>query len=234
MARQLAARGVTVAASARSADKLAALSGENAAIRPYPLDVTDKAAVAETFARIKQEIGQVDLVIAGAGGYEPVDASDIKPDVFADLMRVNYLGVVNVVAAVLPEFRARRQGHLSWIASVIGYRGLPKAAAYGPTKAALINLAECLKPELDLDQVKLTVINPGFVRTPMTAVNDFEMPFLMEPSDAAAKAIQGLRKGKFEVAFPSPFVVILKCARLLPYAVFFPLIRKYVLKQKSN
>jgi short-subunit dehydrogenase len=230
MARQLAAAGVTVAASARSVDKLAALAVENPLIKSYPLDVTNAAAVAEVAKRIAQDLGPIDLVVAGAGTYTPMKAADIDPMRFDEMYRVNYLGVVHVLAAVLPEFRKGRRGHLSWIASVSGYRGLPEALAYAPTKAALINLAECLKPELDRDGVKLTVINPGFVRTPMTAVNDFDMPFLMEPAEAARVTLAGLAKGRFEVAYPGRFVAILKFARLLPYAWYFPLIRRFVLR----
>jgi len=227
LAKQLAAEGVQVAASARNAEALAAL-GRN--IHSYPLDVTDEAKVADTLARIERDLGQIDLIIAGAGTYTPASAADFRPEMFRRMYEVNYLGVINVLAAALPVFRARRSGHLSWIASVSGYRGLPKAAAYGPTKAALINLAESLKPELDRDGVKVSVINPGFVRTPMTAQNDFEMPFLMEPADAARATIAGLAKGKFEVAYPTPFVAILKIARVLPYRLFFWISRKYLLK----
>jgi short-subunit dehydrogenase len=230
IARQLAAAGATVAASARSKDKLAALAAENSKIISYPLDVTDKEAVTRTVDAIERELGPIDLVIAGAATYTPVKASEIKPELFAEMLQVNYMGVINTIAAIMPRFRAGRRGHLSWIASVAGYRGLPNAAAYGPTKAALINLAESIKPELDRDGVKISVINPGFVRTPMTAVNDFDMPFLMEPEDAARATLQGLAKGKFEVAYPTPFVAILKFARLLPYRLFFPLSRKYLLK----
>ena len=225
--KQLAAQGVNVAASARGVE---ALSQLGSGIKPFPLDVTDEAAVAETFARIERDMGSIDLVIAGAGTYTPASASDFRTEMFRRMYEVNYLGVINVLAAALPAFRARRGGHLSWIASVSGYRGLPKAAAYGPTKAALINLAESLKPELDRDGVKLSVINPGFVRTPMTAQNDFEMPFLMEPADAARATISGLAKGKFEIAYPAPFVAILKIGRLLPYRLFFWISRKYLLK----
>ena len=105
---------------------------------------------------------------------------------------------------------ARRSGHLSWIASVAGYIGLPKAAAYGPTKAALINLAESLYPEMREKGVSVSVINPGFVETPLTQQNDFEMPFLMKPEDAARRTIEGLAAGRFEVAYPRRFVAILK------------------------
>jgi short-subunit dehydrogenase len=228
--RQLAEQGVAVAASARSADKLASLAREHPGVHAFPLDVTNAAACADIHADITDRLGAVDLVIAGAGTYKPVTAAEIDPAEFDQMYRVNYLGVINVMAAVLPAFRARRAGHLSWIASVSGYRGLPKASAYGPTKAALINLAESLKPELDRDGVTISVINPGFVRTPMTAGNDFDMPFLMEPADAARATIAGLAKGKFEVAYPTPFVAILKFARLLPYRAFFWLSRRFLLK----
>ncbi len=111
---------------------------------------------------------------------------------------------------------ARGAGHLSWIASVAGYVGLPKAAAYGPTKAALINLGECLYPEMRRKGVKVSVVNPGFVETPLTAQNDFEMPFLMKADEAARRTIAGLASGRFEVAYPRRFAAILKAARLLP------------------
>jgi short-subunit dehydrogenase len=225
--KQLAGDGVVVAASARNADALAAL-GAN--IKAYPLDVTDADKVAATFAQIEKDLGPIDLIIAGAGTYSAVTAAEIKPELFKRMLDVNYLGVIHVLAAALPAFRGRRSGHISWIASVAGYRGLPKASAYGPTKAALINLAESLKPELDGDGVKVSVINPGFVRTPMTAQNDFEMPFLMEPAEAARATIAGLAKGKFEVAYPTPFVVILKTARIMPYRLFFWFSRKFLLQ----
>lgn len=225
--RQLAAQGVVVAASARNVEALKTLGS---GIHAFPLDVSDETAVAATFVAIEKAHGPIDLIVAGAGIYTPASAADFQTKMFRQMYEVNYLGVVNMLAAVLPTFRARRAGHLSWIASVSGYRGLPKAAAYGPTKAALINLAESLQPELARDGVKVSVINPGFVRTPMTAVNDFEMPFLMEPADAARATIAGLAKGKFEVAYPAPFVAILKIGRLLPYRLFLWVSRKYLLK----
>jgi short-subunit dehydrogenase len=230
VAKQLAEQGVVVAVSARKAEALAAAAASNTNIKPYPLDVTDENAVASTFSSIEKDLGPVDLIIAAAGTYSPVSLDDFKPQPFRTMYEVNYLGVINVLTAAMPIFRTRKKGHLSWIASVSGYRGLPKAAAYGPTKAALINLAESLKPELARDGITVTVINPGFVKTPLTDQNDFEMPFLMEVEDAARKTIKGLAKGKFEVAYPAPFVRILKFARILPYRAYFWLINKYILK----
>ncbi len=227
MAIQLAAAGATVAVSARSADKLAGM-GPN--VHAYPLDVTDPPAVTATIAKIEQELGPIDLAILGAGAYAPQNAPKLELNVFSNLMKVNYFGVVNALTVLVPLMTSRRSGHLAWIASVAGYRGLPKAAAYGPTKAALINLAESLQPELQAQGVTVSMVNPGFVETPMTAVNDFKMPFLMTPDAAARRGIAGLRARKFETAFPTRFVAILKLARILPYSWYFGLIRKFVLK----
>ncbi len=226
VARQLADAGVKVATSARRKELLNQQALQSPMIYPYPLDVTDAVAVADTFRQIEKDIGPIDLIIAGAALYKPVAAKDIDPKDFDAMFRVNYLGVINMLAAALPVMRTRRKGHISWIASVSGYRGLPKAAAYGPTKAALINLAESLKPELEADNITISVINPGFVKTPMTADNDFKMPFLMDVEDAAQKTIAGLSKGAFEVAYPTPFVAILKIARVLPYQFYFFLMRR--------
>ena len=225
LALQLAAQGVIVAASARSADKLADLGS---AIRPYPLDVTDRSAVLATLETIEQDLGPVDLAILAAGTYSAVDVEEFDPAIFELAMATNYGGVVNALTGLLPRMAARRTGHVAWIASVAGYVGLPKAAAYGPSKAALINLAESLKPDLDRHGVTVSVINPGFVETPLTAQNDFSMPFLMQASEAARLTIEGLKRRRFEIAYPKRFVFIMKLARLLPYFLYFWLIRGLV------
>ncbi len=224
IAKQLAAAGVEVAASARNVDHLAGL----AHIHPFKLDVTNAASVAKTFQNIGDNLGPVDLVIGAAGKYKPVFSQELSLEDFRSTLDVNYMGVINMLDAVLPAFRARRSGHVAWIASVAGYLGLPKSAAYGPTKAALINLAEGLKPELEQFNITTSVINPGFVRTPMTDGNDFPMPFLMEPVEAARRTIEGLAKGKFEIAYPTRFVLILKTLRLLPNWAFFAITRRLI------
>jgi NAD(P)-dependent dehydrogenase (short-subunit alcohol dehydrogenase family) len=226
---QLAAAGVKVAASARSPEKLAALGP---GIVSIPLDVTDPDACRAAADRVESELGPIDLVVFGAGTYSPVAIDSIDPKLFSHTMTTNYMGVVNCLAAVAPRMLARGQGQISWIASVAGFMGLPKAAAYGPTKAALINLAECLEPEMRLKGVRISVINPGFVATPLTAQNDFEMPFLMQPDEAARRTIKGLAEGRFEIAYPRRFVAILRAMRALPYPLFFRLITRFVLKDK--
>lgn len=230
VALQLAARGVRVAVSARSAEKL---EGMGAMITAYPLDVTDPRAVLATIAKIELELGPIDMALMAAGAYAAIDLNAFEPEPFAHMMQVNFLGVINCISGLLPIMRQRRAGRIAWIASVAGYRGLPKAAGYGPTKAALINLAESLKPELESVGIKISVVNPGFVETPMTKGNDFPMPFLMKPEDAARRTIEGLAAGKFEVAYPTRFVAILKIARLLPYTLYFWLIRRGVLSKDT-
>jgi NAD(P)-dependent dehydrogenase (short-subunit alcohol dehydrogenase family) len=230
VAMQLAARGVIVAVSARSAEKLSDM-GSN--VKPYPLDVTDAAAAQRTIDRIESELGPIDLALMAAGAYAPVDVNAFSPEPFAKMMGVNFLGVVNCIAGLLPVMKKRKRGRIAWIASVAGYRGLPKAAGYGPSKAALINLAESIAPELAVQGIDVSVVNPGFVATPMTAKNDFPMPFLMTPKDAARRTIEGLAAGKFEVAYPTRFVIILKIARLLPYSLYFWLIKRGVLSKET-
>lgn len=222
-AKLLASQGVVVAASARSADRLVALGH---GINPFPLDVTDRAQVAEVVRAIEAEFGAIDLALFCAGTYEPDMPGEFDAAVFDNTMRVNYQGVVNTITAVLPAFRARGKGHIAWIASVAGYRGLPRAKSYGPTKAALLNLAEAMKPEMDAAGIVLSVVNPGFVATPLTAKNDFTMPFLISPKDAARLTVAGLARGRFEVVYPWQMALIMKALRLLPYRFYFALTRR--------
>ncbi len=226
LALQLAASGVSVAASARSADTLKELANESANIHPFPVDVSRPDAMAATYKEIVGTIGQVDLAIFNAALWTPMFARDLDADRVKAAMEVNYGGVVNGLSCAIPEMRARRAGHIAIVASVAGYRGLPRSLAYGPTKAALINLAETLRIELERDGIVISLVNPGFVKTPMTAVNDFPMPFALEADDAAARIIRGLRKHSFEIAFPWRFVIILKMMRILPYRLYFWLMRR--------
>ena len=178
LALKLAAKGIPIAATARSKDKLDSLAAETTGITPFAADVTDPAGLAELTEQITADIGPVDLAILNAGTYAPLDAGkNFDAELFRKTVDVNYLGVTNAIAAVLPGMLERGKGHIAIVASVAGYRGLPKAAAYGPTKAALINLAETLKPELEPHGITVSIVNPGFVRTPMTAQNDFPCPF---------------------------------------------------------
>ncbi|RKQ73289.1 SDR family NAD(P)-dependent oxidoreductase [Oceanibaculum indicum] len=228
VALQLARRGDRVAVSARSADKLKGLAGEvpEGLILPYELDVTDGKVTAETVARIEAEHGPIDIALLNAGTHEPVSADDFKAEKLRKLVELNLMGTANCLEPLLATFRNRRRGQIAIVASVAGYRGLPTSAAYGATKAGLINMAESLKPECDRLGVKMQIVNPGFVRTPLTDRNPFPMPFLMEPEDAAAALIRGLDGDGFEITFPKRFTYLLKILRCLPYALYFPMIRR--------
>mgnify|MGYP000625107274 CR=1 FL=1 len=226
LALRLARDGSTVVASARSADRLAELAEEAPAgrILARPLDVTDADAVAETWRGIVADLGVPDLCIMNAGTHVPVDGTAPKAADFRALMDINFMGVVNVLERAVPEMVARGSGRLAVVSSVAGYRGLRTAAAYGATKAALINMCESLRMELIGRGVIVQVVNPGFVDTPLTEGNRFPMPFLMPVDRAADRFYAGLRTDRFEITFPKRFTWILKVMRCLPYAVYLPLV----------
>jgi NAD(P)-dependent dehydrogenase (short-subunit alcohol dehydrogenase family) len=196
-------------------------------VHAYPLDVSDLQAMRNAAASIESDLGAIDLVVLNAGFGRFVKLDNLRAENFAAHMQVNYLGVVNGIDAVLAGFRQRRCGHIVIVASVAGYRGLPRTAAYGPTKAALINLAESLRFDLEREGISISVCNPGFVDTPMTAGNRVPMPFLMNLQDATDALYRGIMRQKFEIIFPLRFVLLLKLLRCLPYVLYFPVMRKF-------
>lgn len=217
--------GARVVVSARQGDLLAQFVGQHDGSRALTLDATDAQAVQQA-AQTLLATGSLDCVVYCAGHYRAMraDAMDL-----ADMKRhmgINYLGALNVLHAVLPAMLTARQGHISLIGSVAGYAGLPNSLAYGPTKAALINLAESLYLDLHPKGIGVSVISPGFVRTPLTANNHFEMPALLTPAQAAQAIVAGWAKGKFEIHFPKRFTLWLKTLRLLPYRAQLYLVGK--------
>ena len=229
-ARELARRGFTVAASARSADALDALAGEakgrGGRIVGHPCDVTDAAAIERAVAAIELAHGPIALAFLNAGIAPYVRAAQFDAEAFRTAFEVNVFGVVNGLAAVLPRMAERKRGQIGVTASIAGYSGLPKAAAYGASKAAAIHICEALKFDCDRMGVTLQVINPGFVETPLTAKNDFPMPFLIGEGEAARRIVDGFATGGFEITFPKRLALICKLARILPYGLYFPLIAK--------
>jgi short-subunit dehydrogenase len=232
LALQLDGRVAHVAISARSVDKLQELEAAATSIKSFPLDVTDEAAVKRTAAAIEAQCGAIDLAVLNAGTWNIPKLPVIDPGDFRSSMAVNYMGVVNTLAALLPGMFARGKGHIAVVSSIAGYRGLPKAAAYGPTKAALINLVESLRPELERAGVTISLVNPGFIDTPLTENNDFPMPFLMPAPDAVRRMLDGLVKRKYEILFPRRLAYGLKLLRLLPNAAFFWIVRSFILKKR--
>jgi short-subunit dehydrogenase len=230
VALALARAGWTVALSARSADKLDALAeeiaGKGGKAVAVPCDVTDAEAVAAAVDRIEGEAGEIALAFLNAGIYEPDRVEELDAAAFAKTVNVNLIGTVTCLAALKDRWIERGRGHAAIVSSVAGYRGLPRSLSYGSTKAALTNFAEALKFDFDRLGLKVQVIHPGFVRTPATEVNDFKMPALMEPEDAAQRIVEGLAGDRFEITFPKRFTYVLKALRLLPYAVYFWLLKR--------
>ena len=230
LALRLAAAGTNVAASARTAGDLKGLANEAAGlpgtVTSYVLDVTDSDAVNAAASEILRDFETLDLVVFNAGTHTPITLDTFDPKVFETLWWVNVMGVVHGLAAILPHMTARRDGHVAIVGSVAGYTGLPTGAAYGASKAALINLCEALKPELDGYGIRLSVINPGFVKTPLTERNEFPMPFLIGAEEAAERIHAGLMSGRFEIAFPRRMVWLLKLLRALPTPLRFAVARR--------
>ncbi|MEL7273635.1 MAG: SDR family NAD(P)-dependent oxidoreductase [Pseudomonadota bacterium] len=225
-ARQLADMGCKVSICARSKDKLDAIAADSPNLFAYEADVTDGDRLKELVNEIEAEHGPIDLTVFCAGAWFQNSLSDSKIENFEKTMDVNVTGVVRSVQAVLPKMVERGKGHISWVSSVAGYGGLPNSAAYGASKSALIHLAEGSYNELARKGINLSVINPGFVKTPMTDKNDFPMPFLMQPEDAARKMVEGLKAKKFEIAFPRQLVWTLKLINHLPYWLYLRIINK--------
>ena len=228
VAKRLVAEGWTVAITARDAGKLQALADAHPGKMIVAAgDVTDAEAMKVLRFSIETEAGRpVALALLNAGAWQEMGAADFDLKSFRQMVEVNLLGTANLLDAVMPPMMARRSGQIAIVASVAGYRGLPRAVAYGATKAALISMAESLKFDLDRAGVTMTLVNPGFVRTPMTARNSFPMPFLLEVEDAATRIVRGLATGRFEVAFPWQLVTPLKFLQILPARLFFAAVAK--------
>ena len=223
----------TVAVSARSDDRLEALREQCVNVSAHPVDVTDGEAVARCVDAIEASAGPIDLAVLNAGTWALMDAPNLDLTAVRSGVEVNYFGVMNALDVLIPRMLERGRGHIAIVASVAGYRGLPRAVAYGPTKAALINLAEILRLELKPRGITVSVINPGFVDTPMTRDNPFPMPGIVSAEDAAETILTGLKKRKYEIAFPRGFALVMKLLRLMPNALYFRLIRKFVMRRAA-
>ncbi len=229
VAALLHARGARVCVSARQQILLDAFVREHPGSQVLALDVTDAQATADAAQQLLAG-GPLDLVCYCAGHYRPMSADALNLPELLQHQRVNVTGALQVLAAVLPSLlqaaSAGRNPHLSLVASVAGWRGLPQSLAYGPTKAALINLAENLFLDLHPKGVGVSLVNPGFVDTPLTAQNRFDMPALLTPEQAALAIVRGWERGQFEMHFPKRFTGVLKLMRCLPYRWYFPLIHR--------
>ena len=225
LAERLHALGATVIVSARKLEALKAFVLAHPGSIALPLDVTDRAAVRRATGSALAD-GPLDLVCYCAGHYQPMRATAIDLNELLRHHEVNTLGALHVLDAITPAMVARGQGHISLVSSVAGFRGLPQSLAYGPTKAALINLSETLYLDLHAHGLGVSVINPGFVETPLTAQNEFHMPALISPQQAAQAIVTGWARGEFDIHFPKRFTLVMKLLRLLPYRLYFAAVRR--------
>ena len=225
-AELLHARGAKVVVSARSVPALQAFEAAQPGSLGLPLDATDRAAVQAAAEQVVQRFGRLDLVLYCAGYYRAMRATAFDLDEALKHQQINYVGALHTLGAVLPILLRQKAGHLSVVSSVAGYRGLPNSLAYGPTKAALINLAQTLYMDLKPSGIGVSVINPGFVDTPATAVNEFTMPALITPAQAAEEMLKGWQAGAFEIHFPKRFTLWLKMLSHVGDALYFRAIRR--------
>lgn len=225
-AKKLMADGWYVAISARSEDTLKKIEAENEYIFAYPADITKADVIEKTIKKIEKDLGPIDMAVLSAGTYFRDGLDDFSAQTFKKQYEVNVFGTMNCVEPLLNLFKKRKKGHLAMIASVAGYRGLPHALSYGSSKAALNNFAESLATHCIGTDIKIQIVNPGFIDTPLTKKNKFPMPMLMNVDEAAEKLVQGLKSNKFEITFPWLFAFILKVIGLLPDKLYIRLASK--------
>jgi NAD(P)-dependent dehydrogenase (short-subunit alcohol dehydrogenase family) len=218
--------GARVIVSARSPAPLDSFVSAHPGSEAIVLDATDRSVMRAAAQQLVASHGRIDLAMYCAGTYQAMRATEFDLDVALRHQQVNYVGALHLLDALLPVLLKQNSGHLSLVSSVAGYRGLPQAIAYGPTKAALINLAETLYLDLHERGIGVSVVNPGFVQTPLTAQNRFKMPALITPEEAAAQILRGWQRGEFEIHFPKRFTLWLKALRHLAYRPYFAAVRR--------
>ena len=226
LATQLSHEGAQLILSSRQQQRLLevqqGLAGQGHQVAV--MDVTSRESVRHAFQEVIQQ-GVPDIVIYNAGAYDPMSAQGMDLARAEQMIDVNFSGALRVLDSVLPAMLSRQQGHIVLVASVAGYRGLPKAIGYGASKAALLHLAENLYIDLETTGIKVQVVNPGVVKTRLTDKNDFKMPMMISPEQAASAMVAGMKTNRFDIHFPKRFTRVMKLLRLLPYPWYFWLVR---------
>jgi len=237
LAHRFAADGAHVVLAARRADALARLADQiisaGGRASAAPLDVRDRDAVAETIARVEAEVGPIDILVANAGVGAEMPVTEFCAERFEGIIRTNLMGPVYCIEAVLPSMLERRRGHIVGIGSLAGYRGIPAASGYSASKAGLAVTLESLRVELQNHGVKVSTICPGFIKSPMTDSNQFEMPFMLSLEDGVDRIHRAIRRGRREYAFPWPLAFIVRASRHLPNWVYDRLLKNRRV-EKSN
>ena len=235
LAIKFANKGWNVAISARRENLLKEISDSNENIYGFPLDVTDKLKCKEVFEEIKNKFQEIDICFFSTGTWNPKKEKDIDVEQIEDVFKVNFFGTLNSIKAVEEHFKSKKNGIITIVSSIAGYRGLPNSTGYGPSKSALNNLAESLYFDFKRSNVRVCLVSPGFIKTPMTDKNDFKMPFLKTTDYAAEKIYDGLiNKNGFEIHFPKTLTLILKILSFLPSKIYFGLVGKMTKYQKKD
>ena len=227
-------KGWNVAISARRENLLKEISDNHENIHGFPLDVTDKAKCKEVFEKIKNKFHNVDICFFSTGTWNPKKEKDIDVEQIEDVFKINFFGTLNSIKAVEEYYKNKKEGIITIVSSIAGYRGLPNSTGYGPSKSALNNLAESLYFDFKRFNVRICLVSPGFIKTPMTDKNNFKMPFLKTTEYAAEKIYDGLiNKNVFEIHFPKSLTLILKVLSFLPSKIYFGLLGKMTKYQKN-
>ena len=228
LAEKFASEGWKVAVSARRKEILEKMAN-NKNIFSYPLDVTNQDQINDVFKKIINDFGSLNLCVFSSGTYDPKLEQEINIKQNKFVMETNFFGVLYCIKSIEKYFKDKKDGHISIVSSVAAYRGLPNSSGYGPSKAALTNLAESLYFDFKKYNVRISLVSPGFIKTPLTDKNEFPMPFIKSPEFAADKMFNGLTKSNsFEIHFPKTLTILLKILRVLPYKIYLYLINKGV------
>ncbi len=233
LAIKFSQNGWKVAISARREALLNEIASENKNIFAFPFDVTDKEKCNSTFNLIKNKFDNINLCVFSTGTWDPKKEKEIDVEQIENVMKINFFGTLNCIKSVESYFKTRGYGQISIVSSIAGYRGLPNSTGYGPSKSALNNLAESLYFDFKRHGVRVSLISPGFIKTPMTDKNDFKMPFLKSPEFAAEKIYNGLVNSKsFEIDFPKQLTITLKFLKILPIKLYFKIVERMTKYQK--
>ena len=218
--------GWNVAISARRLELLEEISKQNQNVFSFPLDVTNKDDCHKVFTEIKNKLGKIDLCVFSTGTWDPKKEKEIDVEQIENVMKVNFFGTLNSIKSVEKYFKDLGKGHISIVSSIAGYRGLPNSTGYGPSKSALNNLTESLYFDFKRYGVRVSLISPGFIKTPMTDKNKFKMPFLMSAKDAAQRIYKKLSSKDFEIYFPKRLIIPMKILQILPNKIYFYIMKK--------
>ncbi len=235
LAIKFANMGWNVAISARREALIKEISDNNQNIYGFPLDVTNKSRCKEVFDEIRNKFQNIDICFFSTGTWNPIKEKDIDVEQIENVFKVNFFGTLNSIKVVEQYFKEKKNGTIAIVSSIAGYKGLPNSTGYGPSKSALNNLTESLYFDFKRSNVRICLVSPGFIKTPMTDKNDFKMPFLKSAEYAAEKIYDGLiNKNIFEIHFPKSLTLILKFLSFLPNKIYFHLVGKMTKYQKKN